>query len=188
MGFDDLIFANVQLICTITVRKDVIGAQMNQRQLMIYFLFELVPVFSMIFTTLVAYIVTIKTLSALPKAVLEALDINVYRLLWYPAIQFVTFCPGLINQFLFFLSNVDDDSVFKLTFNIVQVFLLHSIGFINAISYGIQQIKTQKAKQEGSFESAGYECMGSSVRSSYHRNDRNDSVEKSLKNAHLDVI
>jgi len=187
IGLDDLIFANTQLVCTLTVRKDALAAGMNARQTLIYFLFDLVPVFTMIIVTLVAYIGTMTTLKSLPKAVLEALDINIYRLLSYPAIQFVTFLPGLINQFLFFISSTNDDSVFKLVFNIVQVFLLHSIGFINAINYGVQQIKSRKIKEEGSFESTGYECTAPSARSSY-RNDRNLSVEKSLMHAQYEAF
>jgi len=190
LGLDDLIFANTQLVCTLTVKKDSLATKMNARQTLIYFLFDLVPVFTMILTTLVAYIGTMKTLKSLPKAVLEALDINIYRLLSYPAIQFVTFLPGLINQFLFFVSSTNDDSVFKLVFNIIQVFLLHSIGFINAINYGVQQIKFRKAKEEGSIDDTGYECTSSNIsgRSSYHRNVRNSSVEKSLIHAQFEDL
>jgi len=182
--FDDLIFANGQLVCSITVRKDANQLAWNQKQILLYVVFELIPVFAMILITLFAYIGTVQRLKKFPKAELEALDISVYRLLWYPAIQFVTFLPGLINQFLFFLASSNNDSIFKFLFNLDQVFLLHSIGFINAINYGIQQIQLMKAREGKNYEIMNYDKTKLSRGGSYYQ--RNDSVEQGLLSAQID--
>ena len=93
------------------------------------------PVFLGLTVTFFGYLLAIKKVRELTSASLYQVDVNVYKLLWYPLIVFITFVPGLIDNLVSTSQNV------KLSFGFeaAHLTLTHSIGFTNALVYGLQR-------------------------------------------------
>jgi len=87
--------------------------------------------------TLRAYLHVIKEIKTLPEGLVSQLNIKVYALLWYPAVLFGSFIPCFIDS-LYRLSRPDGETVPNWIIGI-HIVLPHSIGFTNAIVYGIQR-------------------------------------------------
>ncbi len=93
------------------------------------------PVALAIIVTLVSYYITVKRIRRLPKEVLKGLNMQTYRLFWYPAVLFFTFVPCIAYSFTIKLSN----SKGILPLQCFHLMMTHSIGFSNAIVYGIHK-------------------------------------------------
>ena len=87
--------------------------------------------------TLRAYLHVIKEIKSLPKDWISQLQIKVYSLLWYPAVLFGSFLPCMIASF-YRITRPDSEAVPSWVIG-MHIVLPHSIGFTNAIVYGIQR-------------------------------------------------
>jgi len=94
-----------------------------------------VPVFLGIVISIFGYGFAIKRVRQLPEEMLELLEINVYKLLWYPAILFFTFAPSVANALIQNYLGTQTGPLVEGTY----LTLTHSIGFINALVYGLQR-------------------------------------------------
>ena len=93
------------------------------------------PVTLGIIISIVGYGVAIHRMRQLPIEIQKFLNINVYKLLWYPVVLFVIFVPSVANGFY---QNYRG-TITNPAFEIIYLALTHSIGFVNAIVYGLQR-------------------------------------------------
>jgi len=140
------------------------------------------PVVVGLIITLVAYTLAIKKLREIPKDLLEAYNINVYRVLWYPGILFLTFVPTVADTVLrvFFVQR-------PVWINALHLLLTHSNGFNNALLYGIQTNLYNTNYEEYENKSGGLEdgTDGSSYASmAFPENTRKSSISETLKEAY----
>lgn len=95
--------------------------------------FQALPVIVGFIVALIAYTLAIRKMKEIPEEFLEAYNINIYRVLWYPGILFLTFMPNVLDCILRVLYGERPVWV-----NALHLLLTHSIGFNNALLYGIQ--------------------------------------------------
>jgi len=93
--------------------------------------------------TLFGYLLAIRNVKNASKDLMDHLEVNINKLLWYPALMFVTFIPGLIDNIVMLYLDAET----PLAFLIVHLILTHSIGFTNAILYGFQRGLYQSKKR-----------------------------------------
>ncbi len=113
--------------------------------------------------TIFSYILVIKKTKELPADVLSAVKFNYYYVLWYPAVFFLTFAPNLLDNILRIYS--PGRSIWLQAAHLV---LTHSVGFSNALVYGLQRkiIKTsyeQNVRKFSEFETSIISLSNSSV-------------------------
>jgi len=136
-----IIYANGNLMCLITFRAE--DTTLTER-VVILMIYQGIPVLFGLVVTIIGYGAAIVKVKRLPKDIAEQLGINVYRLLWYPAVLFITFLPGMIDNFLQIYYGFDRPVIIEA----IHLSLTHSIGFTNAMVYGLQRnfgIKTKRS-------------------------------------------
>ena len=96
------------------------------------------------------------------QLLMDRSKIDTYRLLWYPAVLFITFVPNIL---------IDVSLTFYGTkikaLEVLSVVITHSLGFSNALVYGIQRKEHQKSQnlreyvfsKSGSFNSMNAELI-----------------------------
>jgi len=102
-------------------------------RLSIIITFQGLPVLIGLIIALLSYALAIKKMKEISRGFLEAYNINVYQVLWYPGILFVTFVPTVVDTVM--RVYVEERPVW---INALHLLLTHSIGFNNAVVYGIQ--------------------------------------------------
>jgi len=107
-------------------------------------IFQGFPILIGLFITLWGYGLAIRTMKRLPKILVEASGFNVYQVLWYPAILFITFVPAFINS----LVNQGDGDTPTVWIVALNLGLTHMIGFTNALLYGLQRNSFHKKNEE----------------------------------------
>jgi len=117
-------------------------------KLLILMLVEDIPIIIGLIITLAGYILAIRNFRILTKEFMNNMQISTYRLLWYPAILFLTFSPCLIDNLIQSYRDVETPTGFE----IAHLLLTHSIGFNNAILYGMQR-RWYQTKQNSSYNS-----------------------------------
>jgi len=124
-------FKNSDFYCEISYSED---AESSRSKVVIELVLEVIPVLGGIIVNLVAYIATIKRLNRLHASFLGVLNVSLRKLLWYPAVMMIVFVPSALDNL--FLA-CGEKPPFALT--ALHLFMTHSIGFSNAIVYGIQR-------------------------------------------------
>ncbi len=75
--------------------------------------------------------------------------VSLRKLFWYPAIQFITFGPRFLDTLA--KNYGGEESTFYFIVKLIHLLSTHSIGFINAILYGIHMKSYYKRiNEEGS--------------------------------------
>ncbi len=106
-------------------------------------IYQGIPVFLGLIVTIIGYGAAIVKVKRLPPDIAQQLGINVYRLLWYPAVLFITFLPGMIDNFLQIFYGFDR----PVAIEAIHLCLTHSIGFTNALVYGLQRNLGARTKE-----------------------------------------
>jgi len=102
--------------------------------LSVLILHEGIPLLVGFIITLRAYRYAIKQIRELPIRILNELSVPVQGLLWYPALLLIIFIPSLIDK-IWALYN----PFRPVWIQTLYLCLTHSIGFINALVYGVQR-------------------------------------------------
>jgi len=135
---------------------------------MVEIIYEAFPCFCLGVITLGAYIMAIKKMKELPKELLSTMDIKIYKLLWYPAVLWITFMPTAAeNIFRLFFEASSPAALI-----VLRILVPHSIGFTNAIVYGLQSRLNRKIYSNKS------SLLYSSVTTSARSNSVLDELEK----------
>jgi len=87
--------------------------------------------------TLKSYLHVIREIKALPECLISQLNVKVYSLLWYPIVLFASFLPCLLDSLYRFSRPADEMVPFWIIG--LHILLPHSIGFTNALVYGVQR-------------------------------------------------
>jgi len=103
-------------------------------KLAVTMIYQGIPTILGVFITIISYNLVIKQIKEVPKEILEVMNVDVYRLYWYPAVFIITFVPSLIDKIVRIY--IEDRPVI---FEAAHLLLTHSIGFNNALVYGIQR-------------------------------------------------
>jgi len=101
-------------------------------KLTFYMIFRGLPIIACAIITLRGYTRTIKEVSILPKEFVKEVGLSAGKLWWYPSVLICAFFPSLIDQII---SIYKPDRPTWIT--ALHVAVTHSIGFINAVLYGI---------------------------------------------------
>jgi len=125
-------FVNGSLFCSINYSK---GVTDRYTKIAVLMVLHGVPVFGGLIVTFFGYLLAIRNVRELSKDFVSQMEISVYKLLWYPAVLFITFMPGLIDNLVVIYTS---GSV-PLGFQVCHLVLTHSIGFTNALVYGFQR-------------------------------------------------
>jgi len=131
-------FKNSDFYCEISYSEN---AESNLSKVVVELVLEVIPVFGGILVNLVAYILTMKRLNRLHASFLGSMNVSLRKLLWYPAVMMIVFVPSVLDNL--FLA-CGEKPPFALT--ALHLFMTHSIGFSNAIVYGIQRNLHQSIK------------------------------------------
>lgn len=123
-------YTNGDLFCYITYAQDAtlpvkIGVRL---------VYEVMLVFSGLSITMYGYFKTVRYVRKLSYEAMAHMDVNMSKLFWYPFVIFFTFMPSVINNLVHIY--------YKESFLIVEIIhlsLTHSIGFTNAVVYGLQR-------------------------------------------------
>ena len=83
--------------------------------------------------TLLCYKITIIRIKRIQMSLSWQRDLNVGKLLVYPATIFIIFLPSMVYYFLKFCLGIE--TVF---WDAATLLITHSLGFINALTYGYQ--------------------------------------------------
>jgi len=102
--------------------------------LLVLMLHEGVPLLVGFLITLSAYRYAIKQMRELPIHILCEMSVSLRGLLWYPALLLIIFIPSLVDK-VWALFN----PFRPVWIQTVYLCLTHSIGFINALVYGMQR-------------------------------------------------
>ena len=121
------------MFCWVAYPKN---AEMTTKtKIFVVLLLEGFPAMLGITITFIGYVLAIKETRNLRKSFLIEIDVNVYKLLWYPLVMFLTFVPGVIDN----LVKISLNSQVSYAFETTHLILTHSIGFSNALVYGLQR-------------------------------------------------
>jgi len=110
---------------------------------MILMIFEGIPLAIGFLITLFGYALAISNTKKVLGSFLESVGVDVYKLLWYPAVLFIIFIPSLIDNAVQVF--VQDPILWM---EIVHIVMTHSIGFSNALVYGIQKENLENDNNE----------------------------------------
>ena len=102
-----------------------------------------------IIITVITYFRAVVNVKRFAEMHFQRINSGIHKLLWYPAVLFLVFLPSLVDHFVLV---IDPTHVPSLIFLIPHVAITHSIGFINAIIYGLQK-RTLKYKRSETIES-----------------------------------
>jgi len=182
--FEDIIvISQGPFYCWLTYSTTSATPPPKSRSLILTMTFQGLPVVVGLVITLVAYALAIKKLKEIPIEFLEAYNINVYRVLWYPFILFLTFVPTVADTAL--RVYYPERPVWL---NALHLLLTHSIGFNNALLYGIQTKLYKTNYEEYDNKKGDLEDSSSSYIKypSSSRNSRSSTVRNILKQAYSD--
>ena len=115
---------------------------------MFYMIYEGLPVIIGFTATFIQYLLAIKEVKQLPKPILESMGFNIYRLLLYPCVLILSFVPCIIDDVTNLVGDITDK---RLDIRVMRLLISNSIGFINAILYGIQR-KLYKVEDEVNYD------------------------------------
>jgi len=146
-------------------------------RIMFYMIYEGLPVIIGFVSTFVQYILAIREVKQLPKPVLDSMGFNIYRLLLYPCVLILSFVPCIIDDLTNLLGDVTDQ---RLDIRFMGILISNSVGFINAILYGIQR-KLYKMDDEVEYNDEESVSRGSSS-----RYIRSESLKAALVEANED--
>ena len=134
-------------------------------------LYNGIPLVVGLVASVTAYIFAIKKVRRLPQSFLSQVDINFYKLLWYPVLMLIVFVPPFVNNMM--EVNVDARDLFYI--QLFDIILNRSIGFLHAIAYGLQVNSHQGIDRRSALSSA---IISSGVSGA--------SAEQELAKAHYD--
>jgi len=101
-------------------------------KLLISMVFHGLPVIVGLIISLIAYSLAIKKLQEISQEFLDESKITIYRVLWYPGVLFLTFVPN-VTMIIYVIYSEP-----PIWMTALHLYLPHSIGFSNALLYGIQ--------------------------------------------------
>ena len=101
-------------------------------KLSFYMISRGIPIMTCAIITIRGYIRAIKEISLLPKDFAKEIGLNAGKLWWYPSVLIFAFLPSLIDQVISIYSPNRPTWITAL-----RIGITHSIGFINAVLYGI---------------------------------------------------
>ena len=142
---DKAIYASESLMCDIT---SIPGLDFIPR-LLVEMAVALLSTIPCIVITAVTYLRTVISVKKLARVHFHRINSGIHKLLWYPAVLFLVLLPSLVDHFVHV---IDPTHVPSLTFLVPHVAITHSIGFINAIIYGLQK-RTPEYKRSKTIES-----------------------------------
>jgi len=134
-------YQNSDLYCQITFPRDATYGWI----LAVKLIYVGIPTILGTLITFGSYLLTMKDIKSMSKS-----STAPYKLFWYPVLMFLTFTPCFVYSFTTAYLRKDENIVIK-TLHLV---LTHSIGFTNAILYGVQlkqavgRFNRQKLTQE----------------------------------------
>jgi len=105
--------------------------------------FEGVPLLMGCIFTFAVYYLALKKAKQSLGLLIRAQGFNSYKLLWYPTLLFCVYVPSLIDNIMT-IFNPDT----KLLIEILHVLITHSIGFFNAVFYGLQEKSLAQHNQD----------------------------------------
>ena len=86
--------------------------------------------------TVITYFRTVVSVKKIAEVHFHKINTGIHKLLWYPAVLFIVFLPTLVDHIAHTIDPTDKRS---LVFLIPHAAITHSIGFTNAIIYGLQK-------------------------------------------------
>jgi len=132
------------------------------------------PVSAGLAVSVYSYARAILTIKRLPKELVGKMDISIYKLLWYPLVLFLIFTPSVVHGFvMIYFKNQQTIGMFA-----TYLVLTHSIGFINAILYGMQR----------KLYNMGVKKRNSTGKFAHQELEEEDSVDESLMKAGCDTL
>jgi len=163
--------------CWFTQKKN----HLHPQELLITMVYQGIPVIIGLIIALIAYTLAIKRMKETSRDLLEVCNINVYRVLWYPAVFFITFVPYVAVAVATIY--VDLSSVWL---NALFLYLPHSIGFHDALLYGIQARVYKTNYEEINNKTADLEEIQetSYEKYPYSESEERNSVKNALKEAY----
>ena len=132
-------------MCNITFRP---GLNFIQRFL-VEMIETLLSIILCVVITAISYFRAVVNVKKLTKVHFRKINSGIHKLLWYPAVLFLIFLPSFVDHFIHV---IDPTHVPSLLFLVPHVAVTHSIGFINAIIYGLQK-RTSEYKPSETIES-----------------------------------
>jgi len=124
----------------------------------------------------IAYTIAIKKLQEISQGLLDESKITIYRVLWYPGVLFLTFVP---NVAMLIYAIYAQPPVWM---RALHLYLPHSIGFSNALLYGIQTRLYRTNYEEKDSKSIEIDDESTVEEYQLPTKDR-DSLKNSLKEA-----
>ena len=110
-------------------------------------------IFGSIIST-VGYYKALKKIQQLQEEILGWSSVDIYKLLWYPVVLFIIFVPCFVDNIIqAYVSNTN----LLIPLEAVHIVLTHSIGFVDALVYGVQRrayntsLKEEHSLQQGQF-------------------------------------
>jgi len=122
--------------CHLIINKDITSEAIKKFVSLVYFG---LPIIVELVVIIVTYFLLDREIrSSLKESTLEMDDsgVSLKKLLWYPAIQFITFATRFLDSLT--KAYFGEDSTFYFVVKIIHILSTHSIGFTNAVLYGIQ--------------------------------------------------
>ncbi len=138
---DDIRVSEGPLFCWYTSTETASKAS----KYLILMIFQGLPILIGLFITLLGYGLAIRTIKKLPEVLVKASGFNVYQVLWYPAILFISFVPAFINSLFTQDDDIETPTVWIVALNLG---VTHMIGFTNALLYGLQRNSFHKEREE----------------------------------------
>jgi len=149
---------------------------------MILMVYEGIPLIVGLIICFFGYLKAIRNIKSFAQIYLAEVGIQVYKLLWYPVVLFIIFIPSLIDNILVFLS-----LPIPFWIQATHLVLTHSIGFANALVYGLQRQKSPPKTKECQISMIEARSRSSS-QDSQGRNSRLNSITEDLiraRDSHL---
>jgi len=95
-----------------------------------------IPAILSLIITLKVYADIARKFKELQRHFIVPNDIGVQKLFWYPAVIFLSCIPALVDNIVQIYFDFSLQSL-----NVIHVILFHSLGFSNALVYGLQRRK-----------------------------------------------
>jgi len=134
--FPALTYVNGDYFCQFTATT---SSDTSTRRL-VHTVFEAIPAAVLFTITVIMYIKAVRNIRQAEEGSFQN-KTNLSRLFVYPAVQFFTFLPALLDKYFSLSSEI-------FAFHVAHLFFTHGIGLSNALVYGIQQKRhTEKLRQ-----------------------------------------
>ena len=128
-------------MCSITFRPDLDFVP----RFLVEIIAVLLPIVLCIVITAITYFRTVVNVKKLAKVHFQKINSGIHKLLWYPTVLLIVFIPILIDSIAII---IDPTGKRPLAFLIPHLAVTHSIGFINAIIYGLQKRASDYKRSE----------------------------------------